>query len=70
METNDTRIAEKCRELGFTVTGEAEQKTPSKFEGMDVEQVKAYAAQHNIDIGNATSLNGIIKKITEAEAKD
>lgn len=42
-------------------------KEPSKFEGMDAEQLKVYAGEHGIDIGNATSVNGIIKKITEAE---
>lgn len=38
-----------------------------KFTGMDVEQLKAYASEHNIDIGNATTANGIVKKIAEAE---
>jgi sugar phosphate isomerase/epimerase len=42
---------------------------PSKFDGMDVEQLKAYAAEHNIEIGNASSVNGILKKITDAEKK-
>lgn len=30
---------------------------------MDVEQLKAYAAEHNIDIGQSTSQDGILKKI-------
>jgi hypothetical protein len=42
-------------------------KTPSKFDGMDVEQLKVYAAENNIDIGSSTSINGITKKIIEAE---
>jgi hypothetical protein len=33
---------------------------------MDVEQLKAYAAEHNIDLGQATSLDGILKKIRAA----
>jgi hypothetical protein len=44
-------------------------KEPSKFDGMDVEQLKVYAGENGIDIGNANSVNGIIKKITEAEKK-
>jgi len=43
----------------------AEKQTvqPSDFEGMTVEQLKIYAEEHGINIGNATSANGIIKKI-------
>lgn len=39
----------------------------------DVEKLKKYAEENNIDIGNATSQNGIYKKITEhleAQRKD
>jgi hypothetical protein len=34
---------------------------------MSVEELKAYAAEKNIDIGNATSVNGIVQKIKDAE---
>jgi hypothetical protein len=44
-------------------------KEPSKFDGMDIEQLKVYAGENGIDIGNASSINGIIKKITEVEKK-
>jgi hypothetical protein len=44
-------------------------KEPSKFDGMNVDQLKAYAAEHNIEIGNSTAVNGILKKITDAEKK-
>ncbi|WP_096269396.1 hypothetical protein [Paucisalibacillus globulus] len=40
-----------------------------EFEGKTVEELKAYADEHNIDIGNATSEKGIIKKIKEATEK-
>lgn len=40
-----------------------------ELEGKTVEELKAYADEHNIDIGNATSENGIIKKIKEAREK-
>lgn len=34
---------------------------------MDVEQLKAYATEHNIDIGQSTSQDGILKKIRAAQ---
>lgn len=37
---------------------------------MDVEELKAYAAAHNVDIGNATSENGIRQKIKDAQKED
>lgn len=37
------------------------------FEGMSIDELKVYAEQNNIDIGNASSVNGIIKKIEEAQ---
>jgi hypothetical protein len=42
-------------------------KEPEKFDGWDIDQLKGYAEEHSIDIGQASSVNGIIKKITEAE---
>lgn len=42
-------------------------KEESPFDGMSVDELKAYAEQHNIDIGNATTEKGIIKKIEEAQ---
>lgn len=55
------------RTVGMKVEIDKESVNAGKFEGMDVEQLKAYAAEHNIDIGNSSSVNGILKKITEAE---
>lgn len=34
---------------------------------MSVEELIQYANEHNIDIGNASSQKGILKKIKEAE---
>jgi len=39
------------------------------LKGMDVEALKNYALERGIDIGNATSVEGITKKIKEAEAQ-
>ncbi|MDR1692271.1 MAG: hypothetical protein LBR72_02845 [Oscillospiraceae bacterium] len=51
-------------------TGIAAQTTlpadPDRFKDWDVDALKAYAAENGVDIGSATSANGIIKKITEA----
>ena len=33
----------------------------------EIERLKAYAVEHGIDIGNSSSVNGITKKIAEAE---
>lgn len=38
----------------------------NEFENMSVDELKAYADERNIDIGRATSEEGIIKKIEEA----
>ena len=40
-----------------------------KFSVMEVEELQAYATEHSIDLGNATSKEGIIKKIKSAEAE-
>ena len=53
-----------------TETPVAESVTePSELEAMTVEQLKEYAERHEINIGNATSVNGIIKKIQAATNK-
>ncbi len=36
------------------------------LEEMTAEELKAYAEEHGIDIGKATSQDGILKKIEEA----
>ncbi|BDH60137.1 hypothetical protein MTP04_02670 [Lysinibacillus sp. PLM2] len=42
-------------------------KESNPFEGKSVEELKAYAEEHGIDIGKATTEEGIIKKIEEAQ---
>jgi len=63
-ETESPTLLAWFKSHGYTVE---EAKEPGKFDGMDAEQLKAYAAEHNIDIGQSTSVNGILKKIKEAE---
>lgn len=69
-ETEDPILLEWFKDHGYTVD-EDEKKEPDKkslkLEEMDADQLKAYATERNINIGNSTSVNGIIKKITDAE---
>lgn len=43
------------------------EKDEVELKDMDAEQLKVYAVEHGIDIGNSTSVAGILKKITDAE---
>jgi len=64
-ETNDEAVAEKLKGMGYEVTGEADAKP---IEDMKVDELKAYAAENNIDLGEATKKVDILKIIQEAEA--
>lgn len=66
-ETNDEVLASKLKDLGHTVEGEADAKPLDK---MKVDELKAYAAEHNIDLGEAKNKGDILKTIQEAEAKE
>lgn len=69
--TEDAEIAEKLKGMGYEVERdfieEPEGETQENIDlmAMDVEALKAYAAEKGIDLGNATSQNGIIKKIKD-----
>ena len=45
---------------------ENENVTGDRLGEMDVEQLKAYAAENNIDLGQSSSQDGILKKIRAA----
>lgn len=64
-ETNDEAVAEKLKGMGYEVTGEADAKP---IEDMKVDELKSYAAENNIDLGEATKKADILKIIQEAEA--
>lgn len=66
-ETNDEALASKLKDLGHTVEGEADVKP---IDEMKVDELKAYAAEHNIDLGEAKNKADILKTIQEAEAKE
>lgn len=64
-QTDDKYLIDWFRLKGYTVEGD--QSTNSDEDQVKIDELKAYAANHNIDLGNATSLNGIKKKIEAAE---
>lgn len=66
-ETNDEALASKLKDLGHTVEGEAD---ANPIDEMKVDELKAYAAEHNIDLGEAKNKADILKTIQEAEAKE
>jgi hypothetical protein len=55
---------------GFTIikdTTETDKSNSLSLEEMTIDELKAYAKEKDIDIGKATSLNGILEKINEAQ---
>ena len=62
-ETADETVAERLRAMGYTVEGG---NAPSLLE-MTVAELKAYATEKTIDLGEATKKKEIIAKIQEAE---
>ena len=66
-ETNDEQMAFKLKSMGHTVTGEADAKP---LDEMKVEELKAYAAEHNIELGDAAKKADILKIIQEVENKE
>lgn len=66
-ETNDAAVAEKLKGMGYEVTGEADAVEKS-IDKMNLDELKAYAAENNIDLGEATKKADILKVIQEAEA--
>jgi len=69
---DDVIAKQMIEKEGYKEVPEKEKSTAvaPRFDGMDVEQLKVYASEHGIDIGQATSVNGILKKIADAEKKN
>ena len=65
-QTNDESLASKLKEMGHHVEGKAEARAIGELK---VEELKAYAAEHDIDLGNAKSKADILKAIQETEVK-
>lgn len=63
-ETNNEALAFSLKGMGYKVEGEADAKPIDK---MNVDELKGYAAEHKIDLGEATKKADILKIIQEAE---
>lgn len=70
-ETDDTDMLAWFERQGYTVERQDEGIPdiipPKELRDMNVDELIAYAQERGIDIGKATSLNGILEKIQEAE---
>lgn len=66
VETSEESLAVKLQELGHTVEGGADTKSLDK---MKVDELKAYATEHKIDLGDVTNKADILKIIQETESK-
>lgn len=65
--TNDPEAAEKLKAMGYTVEGEAPAPA-DPLAAMKVDELKAYAAEKGIDLGDATKKADILAAIRAAEA--
>lgn len=63
--TNDPEAAEKLKAMGYTVEGEA---PADPLAAMKVDELKAYAAEKGIDLGDAIKKADILAVIRAAEA--
>lgn len=78
-ETDDEHLIKWFKSKGYKVEEVEKTNTPDNpppnntdpvvkpFEEMTIDELKVYAAERNIDIGKATTEEGIIKKIEEAQ---
>jgi len=57
-----------CEKKQEAIPAEEYEKPQDQLGSMTVYELIEYAKSHNIDIGNATSRAGILKKIEEAGA--
>ncbi len=64
-ETGDETVASRLKSLGHTV----EKTEEDPLDEMKADELKAYAAKHNIDLGDAKSKADILKAIRGAESK-
>ena len=71
-ETDDEHLIEWFRDHGYEVEEEKKESLGDgdnkKLADMTVKELTAYAQEKNIDLGQATTQAGILKKIKEAEA--
>jgi hypothetical protein len=66
-ETDDERTAKKLQKLGYKVEGESSEEVD--LSEMSVKELKAYADENGIDIGDATKKAEIITAIQNADIR-
>lgn len=66
-ETEKPELIEWFKRHGYEVIKENKNPTDKSIDEMSVEELIEYANEKNIDIGKATSQNGIIEKIKAAD---
>jgi hypothetical protein len=66
-ETDNERIAKKLKNLGYKVEGETSDEVD--LSEMSVKELKAYADEKGIDIGDATKKAEIITMIQNADIR-
>ena len=64
-ETEDEEIARKLDSMGYSVAGLHEKEEIPDFDNMKVEELKLYANEKGIELGNATLKADIITAIKE-----
>lgn len=66
-EMEDDHVNEKIVKVIGDATPKKSDVLDNQFEAMSIDELKEYAEQHNIDIGKASTEEGIIKKIQEVQ---
>lgn len=61
------RMRREAEEKAKVSQEDVESSNEEKLNSMSAEELTQYAKEHGIDIGNATSQKGILKKIKEVE---
>lgn len=64
IKTNDKTLVSKLKNLGYAVEGETNSKALNE---MKVDELKVYATEHNIDLGNVKNKADILKTIHNAK---
>ncbi len=66
-ETGDETVANRLKNMGHTVEKITEENS---LDEMKADGLRAYAAEHNIDLGDAKSKADILKIIQEAGTRE
>lgn len=67
-EGDEATIKAEYLKLGGLITGEEEQSGPKVLEDLNVAELKKYAKDNEIDLGEATKKDDILAVIQEAQA--